>query len=250
MVQYKAPGVAAPSRSNYASRTESLRFEMSNEKVYVWDIWIRSFHWLLVVLILSAWWTAREGGLLMKYHMFCGYGIGILVFFRLFWGVWGSQSAKFSEFIRGPRIVVRAILDLKSRQPEHYLTHNPIGGWVVIAFLLLLVVQFATGLFANDDLFNEGPLYANVTKLTSDWLTWVHHTNFNNLTALIIIHVLAIFFYRVWKREHLVGAMLSGYKYLRDKNASKIRHGFFLPFATLLLSIAIICVIVNFRFNL
>jgi cytochrome b len=219
---------------------------MSHEKIYVWDIWIRCFHWLLVVLILVSWWTAREGGLLMKYHMFCGYSIGILVMFRLFWGFWGSQSAKFSEFVKGPKAVSRAIFDLKNRQPGHYLTHNPIGGWVVLMFLSLLIAQFATGLFANDDLFNEGPLYANVSKRVSDWLTAVHHANFNNLVALIVVHVLAILFYRTWKREDLTGAMLGGYKYLPTINAINGSHRFFRAFATLLLSIVIICVIVNF----
>jgi cytochrome b len=116
----------------------------------------------------------------MKYHMICGYSIGALVFFRLFWGFFGPQSAKFSEFIRGPREFARAVVELKIRQPGHYLTHNPIGGWVVLIFLFLLFVQFATGLFANDDLFNEGPLYARVSKITSDWMTQVHHMNFDN----------------------------------------------------------------------
>jgi cytochrome b len=95
-----------------------------------------------------------------------------------------------------------------------YLGHNPMGGWSIVAMLVLLLVQAGTGLFANDDITIEGPLYAWVSKGTSDWLTAIHKFNFNLLLLVIAVHISAVLFYLFVKRENLIHPMLSGRKHL------------------------------------
>ena len=85
---------------------------------------------------------------------------------------------------------------------------------MVILLLLVLLVQAGTGLFANDDIAVEGPLYPWVSKAGSDFLTWLHKLTFNILLILISLHVLAALFYLVAKGENLIVSMLTGRKWL------------------------------------
>jgi cytochrome b len=91
--------------------------------------------------------------------------------------------------------------------------HNPLGGWSVMAMLIALLFQVVTGLFANDDIFTEGPLYPWVDKTTSDLMTHIHRLNQNIIIILIAIHVMAVLFYLIIKKENLILPMFSGHKY-------------------------------------
>ena len=149
----------------------------------------------------------------MEYHLLSGYAIFVLLIFRLAWGLVGSRTARFSSFVKGPATIlahVAVLLQKKTAAP--YLGHNPLGGWSVVAMLLVLFVQVITGLFANDDILTEGPLYAWVSKETSDLLTWGHLINRYLLVVLIAVHIFAIFYYFFFKRENLIGPMITGRK--------------------------------------
>lgn len=183
------------------------------QTVTVWDLPTRLFHWILVALIIAQWWTADQSST-MDYHIWGGYTVLTLVLFRLIWGFVGSDTVRFSDFVRGPGTALTYVKALLRGEPLHYLGHNPMGGWSIIAMLVLLLVQAGTGLFSNDDIFVEGPLYGWVSKDTSDWLTSIHHWNFNLLLAVIAIHISAVLFYLLVKRENLIHPMLSGRKHL------------------------------------
>ena len=114
------------------------------------------------MLVVFSWLSAEAGGTWLKYHFWSGYAIGTLVGFRVLWGLIGSRHARFSDFLRGPTAVIGTLRALVGREPLSYLGHNPVGGWMVLALLGVLGFQFATGLFANDDIMNEGPLYPRV----------------------------------------------------------------------------------------
>ncbi len=187
---------------------------MANGELKVWDLPVRLFHWALVLLVGFSWWSGEVGGLTLQYHMWSGYAILTLLLFRLAWGVTGSESARFAHFLHGPRRVLLAVRELLSREPMPYAGHNPLGGWMVMAMLLALLVQVGSGLFANDDLLNEGPLYRYVGKDFSDSLTAVHHRAFLVVLALVAVHVAAIAYHRVRKGERLVTAMFTGRKRL------------------------------------
>ena len=186
--------------------------DMNATPVRVWDLPVRLFHWAMVLLCGFSWWSAEEGGLTLQYHMWAGYLILTLVLFRVSWGFVGSASARFADFLHGPVRVLRAIPELLSPVPMPVAGHNPLGGWMVVALLVCLLLQTGSGLFANDDILNEGPLYQYVGKALSDTLTSLHHLNFNVLLGLVALHVLAIAWHRVRKGERLAAAMIHGRK--------------------------------------
>ena len=185
-------------------------------KVRVWDLPTRLFHWLLVILVIISFVTVKIGGNAMQYHEWSGFTILTLLVFRLVWGFVGSRQSRFVTFVHGPAKVFRYAVKVLRPDSRLYLGHNPLGGWSIIAMLSSLVVQTGTGLFANDDIVTEGPLYRWVSKATSDWLTRVHKLNKEVLIGLVAIHILAVLFYLFYKRENLVTPMITGYKQWND----------------------------------
>lgn len=183
-----------------------------NKAVPVWDIPVRLFHWILVLLIAFSWLSNKMDW--MTWHMYSGYTILTLILFRILWGFVGSTHARFSDFIYGPRALIAYIKTLPSRTAAKFAGHNPLGGISVVLILLCVLAQAGTGLFANDDIITEGPLYKHVTKELSDWLTTIHKYNFNLLLALIGVHVAAVLYYLFYKSENLIKPMFTGRKHL------------------------------------
>ena len=135
-----------------------------------------------------------------------------LLLFRMVWGFVGSRESRFITFIRGPSEVFRYATTLLRSDSTHYLGHNPLGGWSIIAMLFALLIQAGTGLFANDDIVTEGPLFDWVGKAASDWLTKVHKLNQQVIIALVCVHVAAVLFYFFYKRQNLILPMITGVK--------------------------------------
>ena len=183
-----------------------------HRNIVVWDLSTRLFHWLLVIFVIVSFVTGKIGGNAMPYHKWSGFTILVLILFRLIWGVVGGAESRFVRFIKGPAAVVRYAMTLLSKNSAPHLGHNPLGGWSIIAMLFALLVQAATGLFANDDIATTGPLYGWVSKATSDGLTRIHRLNQEVIIALVSIHVLAVLFYLFFKRENLVKPMITGVK--------------------------------------
>jgi cytochrome b len=170
------------------------------------------FHWLLVILVITSFVTAKIGGNAMQYHEWSGFTILALLLFRLVWGFVGSWESRFATFVRGPAAVRRYAVKILRPDSRHYLGHNPLGGWSIVAMLSALMVQSGTGLFANDDIVTEGPLYKWVSKASSDWLTRIHKLNQEVIIGLVAIHILAVLFYFFFKRENLLKPMVTGLK--------------------------------------
>jgi cytochrome b len=174
------------------------------KQVLVWDIAIRTVHWALVILLPLAWWTYEVDR--MALHRIVGYGVLALMAFRLFWGFAGSQTARFANFLRGPRRVA----DYLSGRAPHHVGHNPLGGWSVIALLVILCVQPLLGLFAADrDGLDYGPFAALVSDDHAQSAEQLHAILFYGLLALVALHVAAIAFYAL-RGKNLVWPMLSG----------------------------------------
>ena len=181
-------------------------------QIPVWDLPTRLFHWLLVILVAVSFTTGSIGGNAMTYHEYSGFAILVLLVFRIVWGFIGSRTSRFSDFVRGPAAVWRYATTLFRGDSERSLGHNPMGGWSVLALLLALLIQVATGLFANDDIITEGPLYVWVSKAVSDWLTRVHRINRFVVVALVATHLSAVLFYLWGKGENLIKPMITGKK--------------------------------------
>ena len=180
------------------------------QRMKVWDLPVRLFHWALVALIFCSWTTQEWNH--MQWHVWSGYTILTLLLFRIVWGFIGSDSARFTRFLRSPMAALRHLGGIHRREADREIGHNAAGGWMVLLMLALIGVQAGTGLFANDDANTEGPLMHFVDKDQSDWLSHIHALNFNLIEAVIVLHVLAIAVYAVLKRQNLVRPMLTGTK--------------------------------------
>lgn len=184
------------------------------KKYFVWDLPTRVFHWSLAVLFGVSILTGFNGGLnAMDYHMLSGYTIITLVGFRLLWGIVGSKNSRFLSFIRGPGAIFAHIRTLAD-PAEGYAGHNPLGALSIIAMLLALAVQTATGLFSTDDVFVDGPLQHLVSHENSLFITSIHKTNLWILIALVGLHLAAIAWYQLIRKENLLLPMITGWKRL------------------------------------
>lgn len=181
----------------------------SSRGVLVWDVPTRMFHWLLVASVATSLLSEQFGN--MDLHVLSGHVVLALILFRICWGVVGGRHARFADFIKGPGAVIAYLKGLFSGNPAHYRGHNPLGALSVLALLGILAVQVGTGLFSNDDILIEGPLFKLVGKEMSDKLTGIHSLASNLLYLLIGLHLAAIAFYS-FKGEKLVAAMIGGRK--------------------------------------
>lgn len=188
------------------------------DKILVWDVPVRLFHWTLVILLVVSYFSARAGGDWMKLHFWSGYAILALLFFRIGWGFVGSTTARFSTFLRGPAAAAAHLGHLFGRGHPRETGHNPLGGAMVVVLLLAVLAQAAAGLFSADTDMGtvNGPLALIVPDKWVDRATAFHHYWINVLLILVALHVLAAIFYLVWKRQNLIGAMFTGRKSLDD----------------------------------
>ncbi len=190
---------------------------MTGQKVRIWDLQVRLFHWAIVLLIPVLWWTAENDQL--DLHILLGQIMLGLILFRLLWGLLGSSTARFSGFLRGPGAVIAYLTGRGGRG----FGHNPLGGWSVVVMLLALVTQVGLGLFAIDeDALYEGPLSHLVSYETARILAHRHETVFWILAALIALHVLAVLYYLVAKRDDLVTPMVTGRRAADETGASMV----------------------------
>jgi len=182
---------------------------IENEQALIWDLPVRVFHWALVIAMIAAFVTHRLGPEYFKFHAWSGYAVLVLVVFRIVWGIVGTRHARFLQFVRGPKTIAYY---LRGRE-RYFPGHNPLGALMVVGLLVALLVQAITGLFSNDEIFNVGPLYGYVENELSLRLTSLHRQLFYWIAAAIAVHVAAVIAYRVFKKERLVEAMVTGRKH-------------------------------------
>jgi cytochrome b len=187
------------------------------QRVRVWDLPTRLFHWLLVLCMAAAFLSAHaDGYYAQRLHFLSGYAVLALVGFRLAWGFAGPRYARFAQFVRGPRIALGYARGLLLRQGASaapgYPGHNPLGALSVLALLAACGFQATTGLFSNDDIASEGPLARHVSAALVERLTGLHDRGEIALYGLLGLHLLAIVFYRWFKRDDLLGPMITGDK--------------------------------------
>ena len=137
-------------------------------------------------------------------YFYIGYFTLFLIVFRIIWGFVGTQHAKFSSFITGPRKVFNYIKTLFNRQSEPAIGHNPLGGWFVVVMLVLLTIQAVSGLFMTDDIFLDGPYRQLAGEETLALMNTLHHLAFDVLLYVIALHIGAVIFYSVYKKQKLV----------------------------------------------
>ena len=184
------------------------------DKILVWDVPVRLFHWLLVILMGVSYFSGRAGGDWMQLHFWSGYGILTLLFFRIGWGFVGSTTARFSTFLKGPVAALTHVAHLFRKDGPRDVGHNPIGGAMVVVLILAVLAQAVAGLFTSDTDTGmvNGPLALKVADKWVDRATAFHAYWINVLLILAAVHVAAVAIYLVWKRQNLIGAMVTGRK--------------------------------------
>jgi cytochrome b len=181
-------------------------------KVLVWDVATRLFHWLTVVLVIACYVSWRMNR--MNWHSWTGDALLALVLFRLLWAFFGSETARFSSFLASPRAAARYLAVLMRRQPDRQIGHNPVGGWMVLLLLALLLAEALTGIYVANDVADEGPLTETVPALVANLITDLHAYFWDALLIAALLHVMAILLYAAVLRHDLVTPMITGRKTL------------------------------------
>lgn len=182
------------------------------DRIRVWDLPTRIFHWALAILVIFSFASGKIGGSWMEWHLKSGYAILTLLLFRLGWGFLGSQTARFTHFVRAPRTALAYTRATVRGQHPLTLGHNPMGGWMVVFMLALLLAQAGAGLFADDEIATQGPLAAKVSNAIVARMTAFHYYNGWTLVAVVSLHVIAVATYQWGLKVDLLRPMVSGWK--------------------------------------
>jgi cytochrome b len=180
-------------------------------RIRVWDVPTRVFHGALGLLVVSSLVTGWVGGDWMSWHLRSGYAILTLLIFRLAWGVVGSETSRFTRFVAGPRTALRYARETLARRHPFTTGHNPLGGWMVVFIIAILLVQATTGLFADDEIATQGPLAARVSDAMVSRFTTIHSYNEWLIVAAVALHVLAVSTYQWGLKVDLMGPMIHGW---------------------------------------
>ena len=194
-----------------------LSVDADYENKRVWDIPTRLFHWALVVCVVAGWLLGENmtfGNI--NWHFWLGYTTGGLLVFRMIWGFIGPPHARFSALLPAPASVRAYLGHVMERRPSGVPGHNPLGALSVLALLTTLTVQVMTGLMSeSDDFFSGGPLAPMIPDSMVRAANEIHEISSTVLLWLVGLHIAALVFYLVWKRENLIRPMVTGIKKVR-----------------------------------
>lgn len=181
-------------------------------KIRVWDLPTRVFHWALLAGVSGLAVSGLIGGSAMMWHFRFGYLVMALLAFRIVWGLVGGRWSRFGAFVYAPQSVINYVKG--QGKPEHSIGHTPLGAGSVFALLIFLVAQVSTGLMSDDEISFSGPLTHLVSNATVKLATFYHAAVGKwVLLGLVVLHIGAILFYQ--RRKHkLINAMVHGDKIL------------------------------------
>ena len=168
------------------------------QRILVWDIPTRVFHWLLALSFAGAYLTA-ESERYRDIHVVLGYTLLGLIGFRLLWGFFGTRYAQFRSFLFSPGEVVAYVRSLLRGKPAHYVGHNPAGSMAIWLLLGLGILTGATGVMLFQD-------------IGGDALEELHEFASNAMLAIVVIHIAGVVVSSVLHHENLVRAMIAGFK--------------------------------------
>lgn len=199
------------------AKTASDHSESRVERI--WDLPTRLLKWSLALAVAIGYLLGEFMNFsTIQLHFYAGYTVAALLALRLIWGFIGARASRHSVMLRDAAKAPAYAKTLFSPTPSHWPGHNPLGALSVYALWTVIALQVATGLFAyNDSFFSGGPLSETVSEATRNAANGIHEALSGALITLVALHVGAIIFYAVWKREFLIGPMISGDKTVRDR---------------------------------
>ena len=171
--------------------------ESSRATVPVWDAFIRIAHWTLVASVSAAWLTRHAG----DWHEWLGYAALVVVLARVAWGFIGTPYARFGQFVRSPSTTLDYARGVLAHAEARHVGHNPLGAYMILLLLLMVVLVSASGWLATTD------AYWGIK-----WVEELHEGLSNALFSLVALHIAGVVFSSLRHRENLVTAMASGRK--------------------------------------
>jgi cytochrome b len=212
--------------------------------VRVWDLPTRLFHWGLVALITTSVLSGWSSHDYFSLHRWSGYAIAALLLFRLTWGLFGTEHARFAAFVRGPATVMGYARDLLRLRPPASLGHNPLGGWSIVAMLAMIAAIIATGLLGRSS-SNAGPLARMVSRSTARLFNEIHEALTDLLLVVIAVHLMGVLIDWWLTRDNLIRAMIDGRKWPHGPAADYVPVAAWRAPVLLALAVALVWAIVN-----
>jgi cytochrome b len=190
--------------------------------IRVWDLPTRLFHWFLAICVVALFISGSVGGNAMEWHLKIGYAVITLLIFRIVWGFVGGYWSRFVQFFYSPLTILRYLRG--QSLPAHDIGHNPLGSLSVWGLLFIVGAQVASGLMSDDEIATQGPLVKFVSGALSGLAT-SYHKNWGKwiILALVILHIAAILFYLLKKKQNLVSPMLKGDKLVSASDAQALQ---------------------------
>lgn len=188
----------------------------------IWDPVTRLWHWVLMLAVSVGWSFGKFMSFdTIQWHFYIGYLVLGLMVFRLLWGFAGPAPVRYRAILPTPASVLTYLRHMGRRSPSGSAGHNPVGSLSVIAMLIVISAQAVSGLFIeSDDFFEYGPMAGYVSEAVVNRLTWWHHFNADVILVLVVLHVSAILFYLVWKKENLIKPMITGWKWVKRSDTT------------------------------
>jgi cytochrome b len=185
-----------------------------------------------------------------SFHVLLGYVMGANLLWRFIWAFYGNRYARWQAILPGGPGYFAALraytASFLSGEPQQFVGHNPLARIGVTLLLLLLFVQLATGLvIAGTDLFwpafghwfaqwvaAPGVDPAIVQPGAADLIdkasfqamrafrgpfVEVHEATFYALAILVVIHLAAVVFTKLYEGGGITSAMFIGRKILTRK---------------------------------
>ncbi|HEY7928634.1 MAG TPA: cytochrome b/b6 domain-containing protein [Steroidobacteraceae bacterium] len=200
-----------------------MQSPLPSHRVLVWELPVRLFHWMIFLLVAAAYVSWRLNR--MDWHVWIGYAALTAVLFRILWGFFGGDCARFAHFLAGPSAAVAHLRHALQREPDRQVGHNAAGGWMVVLLLALLLTETLSGLLVNNDVADEGPLTELLPAPLANAITATHSIGWDLLAGAACLHVAAILLYAGVKRQNLVSPMITGRKALPPEVAAPRRGG-------------------------
>lgn len=193
-----------------AMRTDTIN-KNQKAKVKVWGLFVRIFHWLLVVLFFMEFLVDHDSN---ELHSFLGYSILLLLALRILYGFTSSQYARFSNFIYSPRVALNYIVSVFNFSAKRYIGHNPAGGMMIVVMIVLLVATVISGVLSLP--YGERTGVLSIINIFPTWLLAVAEETHELLTKLslflVAIHVTGVLIESILHQENLIGSMITGRK--------------------------------------
>ena len=173
------------------------------QKIKVWDSAVRFFHWTIVLLFAGLWYSGSEGYIAL--HQLFAYSLASLIIARIGWGIWGSDTARFSKFAATPGAAINYL-----RHPKPVVGHNPASSYMIFTLLVLLLLQIISGLATFDNSYmSDGPLVAILPASWVNVASGIHEFNINIILALVTVHVFFALWHS-WRHDNVIKTLFTG----------------------------------------